>query len=68
MMSHQLGYKRRDDEYYDASNEHHNGAAIAALPFFQDDAPNIGENHVERHQDAERKGEERWRGRQEALA
>ena len=49
----QLWQEAGDDQYDDADNQDRYGLGRASLPFLQDDAPDIGEHDVERHQDAE---------------
>ena len=62
-----LWQEARDDEHHDAEDEHGNGLGRAALPFLQDDAPYVGEHHVERHEDAEGERHEGRRLVEEAL-
>ena len=42
------------DEDGNAADEDGNGLLRTALPLLQDDAPDVGEHHVQRHEDAER--------------
>ena len=64
----ELWQETGDNQDDDANHQGHDGLLRTAFPFLQDDAPNIGEHHVECHQDAEG---ERHKGREfgeEALA
>lgn len=56
------------DEHDDADDQHRDGVSRTSLPLFEDYAPDIGEDHVERHEDAEREGHQRRGVGQEALA
>ena len=52
--SNQLWQEAGYDEYHDAADQYGNGLLRTALPLLEYDAPDIGEHHVECHQDAER--------------
>ena len=42
------------DEYHDAADQYGNCLLGTTFPLFEYDAPDIGEHHVECHEDAER--------------
>ena len=65
---HQLGQEAGDDEHHDADDEHGDGLLRAALPLLEDDAPDVGEHDVERHEDAERQRVHRATGLEERTA
>ena len=67
-FSNQLWQEARDNEYYDAKQQYADSCIGTAFPLLEDDAPYIGENHVESHQDAESQRGEHWRGYQKSLA
>ena len=64
----ELWQETADDEDDDAANEHGNGLLRASLPLLEDDAPDVGEHHVQGHEDAERQGVHRAAGLEERAA
>ena len=67
-MLNDLWQEAWDNQDDDANDEYCDGFRWTSLPFFQDDAPNIGEYHVECHQDAEGERQEGRRLSEESLA
>ena len=50
---HELWQEAGDNQDDDANHQGHDGLLRTTLPFLQNDAPYVGEHHVECHQDAE---------------
>ena len=67
-MLYQLWQETGNNQDNDAKDEHGNGLGRTSLPFLQDNAPYIGEHHVECHEDAERQGHQCGRLCEEAFA
>ena len=60
-------YDRKDQDQQ-TRHEHRRRTAVDAAPLVQQDAPQIAEQHVERHEDAPREGQHQRRLCEEALA
>ena len=62
----QRGEKDGKQKNRKSQHEHRDRLCAAALPLFEGDAPEVGEEHVERHQDAPREGQQNGRAGEKA--
>jgi hypothetical protein len=57
-----------DYQHHESTHQNCNGLTGNTLPFFENDAPNIAEYNIQRHEYAPAESNEYWRFHKEALA